>query len=133
MTNPSPEALAVITAESEKHGGYRIIPEAIEVIKGMEPGPAAGSPLAQMLAKNPRDRQVGGDHYHGLAVQFWDVVDTWPVEQQIGYHRGAITQYLMRLGRKESTNRLQEAEKIAHCAEKLVAVLKSAEEIKNAS
>ena len=33
-------------------------------------------------------RQVGGSHYKDMGVQTWDVVDTWPREQQIGYYRG---------------------------------------------
>jgi hypothetical protein len=63
----------------------------------------------------------GSDHYVKMSVQPWDVVDTWPVEQQVGFHRGNILKYTMRLGSKDE--RLQEAKKVLHYAEKLVEVL----------
>ena len=67
------------------------------------------------------DRQEGGSHYKEMGVEPWDVVDTWPIEQQVGYHRGALLKYTMRLGSKDE--RLKEAKKIAHYAQKLVEVL----------
>ena len=33
-------------------------------------------------------KQIGGNHYRAMSVQPWDVVDTWPIEQRIGYYRG---------------------------------------------
>lgn len=80
------------------------------------------TPLGDLLAKNPRDRQVGGDHYMDAGVQFWDVVDTWPDEQRIGYHRGAVLQRVMRFGRKD-VDLVIEAQKIAHEAEKFAQVV----------
>lgn len=68
-------------------------------------------------------RQIGGDHYKNMGVEPWDVVDTWPIEQQIGYHRGGVLKYTMRLGNKDE--RLQEAKKALHYAEKLVEILES--------
>ena len=68
-----------------------------------------------------RDYQAGGEHYKKLGVQPWDVIDTWPTDQQIGYHRGNILKYTMRLGAKD--NLLKEAKKIRHYAEKLIEVL----------
>jgi hypothetical protein len=35
-----------------------------------------------------RDKQFGGDHYKRMGIEPWDVVDTWPLEQRIGYYRG---------------------------------------------
>jgi hypothetical protein len=35
-----------------------------------------------------RDKQVGGEHYKSMPIEPWDVVDTWPLEQRIGYYRG---------------------------------------------
>ena len=67
-------------------------------------------------------KQVGGEHYKKMGVQTWDVVDTWPIEQQIGYYRGNALKYTMRLGSKD--DEIQEAEKGIHYLEKLVEVLK---------
>ena len=50
------------------------------------------------LGKKARDTQVAGDHYKTVAVQPWDVVDTWPLEQRIGYYRGGALKYVMRMG-----------------------------------
>lgn len=66
-------------------------------------------------------RQAGGDHYVRMSVQPWDVIDTWPVEQQIGYHRGNILKYLMRMESKE--DRLVQCDKLLHCAQKLRSIL----------
>ena len=64
------------------------------------------------------DLQFGGDHYKNMAVEPWDVVDTWPLEQQIGYYRGSALKYLMRCGNKD--DREQELRKAAHYIQKLI-------------
>lgn len=69
-----------------------------------------------------RTKQVGGDHYAKLAIQPWDVIDQWPLEQRIGYYRGNALKYLFRLGSKDSGE--QEARKAAHYCEKLADTLK---------
>ena len=69
----------------------------------------------------PSLRQVGGDHYKKLAVQPWDVVDTWPIEQQIGYYRGGALKYVMRMGSKDES--VQEVSKGLHYLEKLIECL----------
>jgi len=66
-------------------------------------------------------RLDGSKHYVAMKVQPWDVVDTWPLEQQIGFYRGNVLKYTMRLGSKDKE--LQEAEKALHYARKLVEVL----------
>lgn len=71
-----------------------------------------------------RDTQVAGTHYKDMGVQPWDVVDTWPVEQQIGYYRGNALKYIMRMGTKD--DRGQEAGKAKHYIQKLIEVLNSA-------
>ena len=68
------------------------------------------------------DRQVGGSHYKNMNVSPWDVVDTWPIEQRIGFYRGNALKYIMRLGSKDQSD--QEASKGLHYLEKLVEVLK---------
>ena len=57
-----------------------------------------------------------------MGIEPWDVVDTWPLEQQIGYYRGGALKYIMRMGSKDE--RLQEAEKGLHYQEKLVDALR---------
>lgn len=71
--------------------------------------------------QSARDIQVGGDHYKKAGVQPWDVVDTWPIEQQIGFHRGNALKYVMRMGTKDEN--LREIRKAAHYLQKLVEVL----------
>ena len=68
-------------------------------------------------------KQVGGDHYKKMGIQTWDVVDTWPLEQQIGYYRGNALKYVMRIGAKDEE--IQEAGKGIHYLEKLIEVLKA--------
>ena len=84
-------------------------PELSQAIKG------------KLDAAKAKERQEGGAHYKEMKVQPWDVIDTWPIEQQIGYHRGNVLKYTMRLGNKDE--RLQEAKKIRHYADKLIEVL----------
>lgn len=68
-----------------------------------------------------RDTQVGGDHYKNMAVEPWDVVDSWPIEQRIGYYRGCALKYVMRMGSKDQSE--QEILKAAHYLQKLAEVL----------
>jgi len=73
------------------------------------------------MSEQPSLRQVGGDHYKKLKVQPWDVVDTWPIEQQIGYYRGGALKYIMRMGHKDIS--IQEIGKGIHYLEKLTECL----------
>lgn len=66
-------------------------------------------------------KQIGGNHYRAMSVQPWDVVDTWPIEQRIGYYRGGALKYLMRMGSKDES--AQEIGKGKHYMEKLLEVL----------
>lgn len=72
-----------------------------------------------------KDIQIGGDHYKNMGVEPWDVIDTWPIEQQIGAHRYAVTKYLMRMGSKD--DEVQELKKARHCLDKLIEVMESNE------
>ena len=67
------------------------------------------------------DYMHGGDHYKKLGVEPWDVIDSWPLEQRIGFYRGSTLKYLMRLGNKDAS--LQEAQKAKHYIDKLIEVL----------
>jgi hypothetical protein len=77
-----------------------------------------------MQGSRAAERQVGGTHYKDMGVEPWDVVDTWPYEQRIGYYRGGALKYVMRSGRKD--NEIQEAGKAIHYLEKLIETLKAA-------
>lgn len=68
-----------------------------------------------------RDLQFGGDHYKTMKVQPWDVIDTWSIEQQIGFYRGNALKYVMRMGSKDE--QLIEIKKAAHYITKLIEVL----------
>jgi Protein of unknwon function (DUF3310) len=70
---------------------------------------------------NADDRQVGGDHYIEMGVGPWDVISTWPLEQQIGFFRGTALKYLMRMGTKD--DRGIEVGKAAHYLQKLLEVM----------
>lgn len=80
--------------------------------------------VIEALERNKaKARQVGGDHYKNMGVEPWDVVDTWPIEQRIGAYRSGLLKYVMRMGTKDE--RLQEAKKALHYAEKLVETLEA--------
>ena len=85
-----------------------------------------GSIAHEVRASNAKlsanEKQVGGDHYKKMGVQPWDIIGTWPIEQQIGFYRGNALKYVMRSGHKDEE--IQEAQKGIHCLEKLVEVLK---------
>ena len=74
-------------------------------------------------APTANDKQVAGSHYKDMAVQPWNVVDSWPVEQRIGYYRGGALKYIMRMGSKDQS--ATEIAKGVHYLEKLLEVLKS--------
>jgi len=68
-----------------------------------------------------QDRQEGGDHSKKMDVQPWDVIGTWPLEQQIGFYRGNAPKYTMRMGTKDE--QLQEVKKARHYLDKLIEVI----------
>lgn len=68
-------------------------------------------------------RQIGGTHYKQMAVQPWDVVDGWPLDQRIGFYRGNALKYLMRMGMGSKDQDAQEISKGRHYIEKLLEVL----------
>lgn len=76
---------------------------------------------AEEYLKTASSRQEGGKHYKEMGVEPWDVIDTWPIEQQIGYHRGNALKYIMRMGSKDE--QLQEVRKAGHYIAKLIEIL----------
>jgi len=68
-----------------------------------------------------RDEQHGGDHYKRMAIQPWDVIDTWPLAERIGFYRGNLLKYTMRLHDKDAP--ADNAGKAAHYSRKLAEVL----------
>ncbi len=67
------------------------------------------------------DYQVGGNHYKAMTLEPWDVIDTWPIEQRIGFFRGGALKYIMRAGSKGAAG--EDIEKAKHYLEKLLEVL----------
>jgi GTP-sensing pleiotropic transcriptional regulator CodY len=75
----------------------------------------------QLEDQRGKASQDGSAHYKQMQIEPWDVIDCWSFEQQVGYHRGNILKYTMRMGSKDE--RIKEAKKIRHYAEKLIEVL----------
>ena len=73
------------------------------------------------MTERASERQVAGNHYREMGVQPWDVVDTWPRDQRIGYYRGGALKYLMRMGSKDESP--VEVAKGQHYMQKLLEVL----------
>ena len=86
-------------------------------------GPQIDEP--QVVVAQANDRQVGGNHYKAMGVQPWDVVDTWPRDQRIGYYRGGALKYIMRMGSKDESP--TEIAKGQHYIQKLLEVLNERE------
>ena len=78
-----------------------------------------------VMSNRAKDRQVGGDHYKEMGVQPWDVVDTWPRDQRIGYYRGGALKYIMWMGSKDESP--LEVAKGQHYIQKLLEVLNEQE------
>lgn len=66
-------------------------------------------------------RQIAGSHYLDMPIPPWDVIDTWPLEQRIGFYRGTALAYVMRAGSKGDA--VTDIEKGIHTLEKLAEVL----------
>lgn len=78
-----------------------------------------------VMSNRASERQVAGNHYREMGVQPWDVVDTWPRDQRIGYYRGGALKYLMRMGSKDESP--VEVAKGQHYIQKLLEVLNEQE------
>ena len=88
---------------------------------GLHYGPDTHQPAPETHHPHPDTHQIGGEHYTQMSVQPWDVVATWPLEQQIGFYRGNALKYLMRMGSKDAA--AQEIGKAKHYLEKLETIL----------
>lgn len=75
--------------------------------------------LADLSSKT--DVTTKPEHYASMPIDPWVVIDTWPIEQQIGFYRGNALKYAQRMGTKDE--RLKEAKKLQAYADKLVRVL----------
>lgn len=62
--------------------------------------------------------QVGGDHYHGQAVQPWDIISMYGLD----FFEGNCLKYLLR----QKGNRLQELKKAKHYLAKKIENLEQA-------
>lgn len=77
---------------------------------------------------NVDDEQAGGDHYKRMEIQPWAVIDTWALAERIGFYRGNLLKYTMRMHDKDAPK--DNIEKAAHYARKLSEVLDEAERLK---
>lgn len=69
---------------------------------------------------NPNQTQVGGDHYTAMPIQPWAIIDTWPLEQRIGFYRGNALKYLLRAGSKGPSR--EDYAKARHYLDKLTTI-----------
>ena len=67
------------------------------------------------------ERQVAGSHYKDMRIQPWDVIDSLPHGQAIGFYRGNALKYIMRAGEKGPAK--EDYEKAVHYLEKLLEIL----------
>lgn len=73
-----------------------------------------------------RNFQVGGTHYTSMDIQPWDIIDQWPIHEQVGFYRGNALKYLLRFGAKASHDAgapAADAKKAHHYMGKLISVL----------
>lgn len=72
---------------------------------------------------DPRDKQVGGDHYKNLSVEPWAAMESWlSREEYIGYLRGNIIKYHARANSGKEDKNIQIA-KAKHYADELDSLL----------
>lgn len=69
---------------------------------------------------NPNQTQVGGDHYTAMPIAPWAIIDTWPLEQRIGFYRGNALKYLLRAGSKGPAQ--EDYAKARHYLDKLTTI-----------
>lgn len=112
-------AIAAAKFETALPTIYTLRKEAREIAKPVRE-PEADTAV-EPVPVSANDWQVGGDHYKNMGVEPWDVVDTWPREQRIGYYRGGALKYIMRMGSKDVS--AQEIAKGEHYIQKLLEVL----------
>ena len=68
---------------------------------------------------NPRETQIGGDHYKKLSVEPWAAMESWlSREEYIGYLRGNIIKYQARANSGKEDKELQ-LQKARHYSEEL--------------
>lgn len=60
---------------------------------------------------NPKQKQVGGNHYKDMALQPLDVMESvLTAEEYRGFLKGNIIKYAMRQGRKEGSDDVGKAQ-----------------------
>lgn len=71
------------------------------------------------------DRQIGGEHYKGKAIEHWDIV----AQHNLDYFQGQITKYVMRWKKKGGVQDLQKAK---HFLDKYIELEEGKAELKYA-
>jgi hypothetical protein len=78
--------------------------------------------LGVVSQPNPRDIQVGGDHYSSKTVQPWDAMESWMSKEEFsGFLRGNVIKYVSRYQDKGGLEDLQKAN---HYLSKLIEITK---------
>lgn len=75
------------------------------------------------MSERANNYQIDGTHYLDMAVEPWDVIDTWPLALRIGFYRGNALKYVLRMGSKGAA--ATDAKKAGHYLTKLVEVLEA--------
>ena len=97
------------------------MPELASLHYGWDSARLATEHADQPTQGGANGRQEGGAHYTQMQVQPWQVIDSWPVEQRVGFYRGNALKYIMRMGTKDE--QLQEIKKARHYLDKLIETL----------
>ena len=86
-----------------------------------------GGPVSSIngVATGADTEQFGGNHYKLTAISPWNIVDTWPLAERIGFYRGNALKYTMRMHDKDAP--VDNIEKAGHYCRKLAEVLREAE------
>ncbi len=71
--------------------------------------------LDRELQDAARSRQVGGDHYTGMAMQPWDIWEAL----DLGAFEGAILKYLLR---RKGDSRVEDLKKARHTLDRLIEI-----------
>ncbi len=105
-------------------GIFGVSTATVYAARKQEPQDVVAIEIPEVIDQSANARQVAGTHYKDMGVQPWEVVDTWPIDQRIGYYRGGALKYLMRMGSKDESP--TEIAKGQHYMQKLLEVLREA-------
>jgi len=75
------------------------------------------------LTRDPREYQIGGDHYKDMSIQPWDALKAWmTLEEYRGYHKATVIDYV---AREVSKGGLTDLRKARHHLDELICTLEA--------